>query len=541
MYTYMRKNASQSTSFKRNLWKILGISVIAGFGLLLSIKNPAVQSLSRKAAGFAYKTITGNVQRAQTPSAGPLPVLRVTEATGPLRVNPANRRYFTDDSGRAILLSGSHTWYTMQDAGFTDPPPALNYTAWLDFLQSHGHNFFRTFVWEQAKWTVAISDPFWFSPLPYQRPGPGTALDGKPKFNLTAYNQAYFDRLRLRVIQAGQRGIYVSLQLFDGFSVAAKPAGAANNPWVGHPYNLRNNINGINGDLNGDGQGEDSHSLAIPAVTALQEAYIRKLVDTVNDLDNVLYEVCNEANGGSQNWQNHIIDYIHDYEASKPKQHPVGYTVEWPGGDNAVLFASSADWISPNGNGGYDSNPPAADGSKVILSDTDHIWGIGGDRTWAWKTFTRGMNPIFMDVYNCSPDLPSSGCNSNDPTWVSLRRNLGYILNYANRMNLAGMVPHGELASSGYALAHPGSRNAEYLVYLPSGGASTVDLRGSTGPMAVEWLNPSQGSYVQGNAVQGGALRSFTPPFSGDAVLYIYQNQTDSRLRYYLPIIQRRR
>ena len=29
---------------------------------------------------------------------------------GPLRVHPANGRYFTDASGRAIYLTGSHTW-----------------------------------------------------------------------------------------------------------------------------------------------------------------------------------------------------------------------------------------------------------------------------------------------------------------------------------------------------------------------------------------------------------------------------------------------
>ena len=69
---------------------------------------------------------------------------------------------------------------------------------------------------------------------------------------------------------------------------------------------------------------------------------------------------------------------INEYQATKPKQHSVGMTVEWPNGDNDELFASDADCIVPNAY--YD--PPPADGSKVIIADTDHIWGIGGDRTW---------------------------------------------------------------------------------------------------------------------------------------------------------------
>jgi hypothetical protein len=34
---------------------------------------------------------------------------------GPLRVHPANPRYFTDDTGRAIYLTGSHTWANFQE------------------------------------------------------------------------------------------------------------------------------------------------------------------------------------------------------------------------------------------------------------------------------------------------------------------------------------------------------------------------------------------------------------------------------------------
>ena len=44
-----------------------------------------------------------------------------------------------------------------------------------------------------------------YAPQPFVRSGPGTALDGKPKFDLTRLDQAYFDRLRSRVVEAGSR------------------------------------------------------------------------------------------------------------------------------------------------------------------------------------------------------------------------------------------------------------------------------------------------------------------------------------------------
>jgi len=42
-------------------------------------------------------------------------------ASGPLRRHPANPRYFTDDSGRAVLLTGSHTWNNLVDLAALAP------------------------------------------------------------------------------------------------------------------------------------------------------------------------------------------------------------------------------------------------------------------------------------------------------------------------------------------------------------------------------------------------------------------------------------
>ena len=44
-------------------------------------------------------------------------------AAGPLRVHPDNPRYFTDGSGRAVYLTGAHTWNNLVDTGPSDPPP----------------------------------------------------------------------------------------------------------------------------------------------------------------------------------------------------------------------------------------------------------------------------------------------------------------------------------------------------------------------------------------------------------------------------------
>src|SRR6266700_7059644 len=71
-------------------------------------------------------------------------------ATGPLRVDPVNPRYFSDPSGKIIFLAGSHTWQTLIDRSLADPPPPLDFARFLDFLVAHNHNYFRLWNWSQA-------------------------------------------------------------------------------------------------------------------------------------------------------------------------------------------------------------------------------------------------------------------------------------------------------------------------------------------------------------------------------------------------------
>lgn len=435
-------------------------------------------------------------------------------AAGPLKVHPENPRYFTDGSGRAVYLTGAHTWPNIVDMGPSDPPPRFDFDAYLAFLQRHGHNYTRLWTWEPVRWNTKGNRQgknHVAAPQPFARTGPGVALDGKPRFDLKKYNPEYFQRLRDRASAAGRQGIYVSVMLFEGWAMQFSPGA-----WESHPFHPKNNVNGVDGDTDGDGNGLEIYTLADRTVTGLQSDYVRHVIDTVNDLDNVLYEISNENHPPSTEWQYHMIELIHDYERSKPKQHPVGMTFQYKGGKNETLFKSPAEWVSPNPEGGYRDDPPAADGSKVVLTDTDHLWGIGGNQAWVWKSFLRGLNPIFMDPYDGEVLEPK-----DESRWGPIRRSLGYTRRYAERMNLAAMTPQNKLSSTGYCLAPTGKDRSEYLVYLPEGGKVTVDLAGSSGTLVAEWFNPTTGETVAGKPAKAGAKRDFTAPFSGDAVLYL--------------------
>jgi hypothetical protein len=441
-------------------------------------------------------------------------------AKGPLRVHPANPRYFTDGV-KAILLVGSHTWGNLQDYRYATlpSPPPMDFAAYLTFLQRHNHNFFRLWAWETSFNPKAKQGTIYYDPMPYQRTGPGVAFDDQPKFDLTRFNQAYFDRLRCRVLAARDSGIYTSVMLFNGFSIESK-GNVGGDPWQGHPFNPSNNVNAIDG-----GGSKAVHTLTNRIVTAQQEAYVRKIIDTVNDLDNVLYEITNEDSGNVAGiaWQTHMIRFIKQYEATKARQHPVGMTACYPEGNDATLLASPADWISPA------AKLPVANGLKVILNDTDHsyFWtglkadGQAAQRAWVWENFTRGNQCLFMDPYldpSHDPGRNNPSGDQPDGYWEPIRQALGQTRSYAELMNLAAAVPHDELASTKLCLADPGK---EYLVYLPEGGEVTVDLSAAAGKLNVEWMRPADGNMMRAEPISGGNRRILNAPFPGDAVLHL--------------------
>ena len=473
----------------------------------------------------------------------------------PLAVSADNPRYFAPRSGdrRAVYLTGSHIWNNFHDgmgpAGH--PPKNLDYGAYLDFLAARGHNFVRLWRWEQFR-SQAAGGAFELnmSPQPWPRTGPGTASDGAEKFDLSRFDPAYFRRLRARVEAAGERGVYVAVMLFDGWGLHLSPAP---DNVEGHPCHAANNVNGI-----GITSILDHQVLPLdPAVQALQEAYLRQVVDTVHDLPNVLYEVANESSGGgavdaqmaavlgipadtewgdSTGWQYWVVEFVKEYERQRGYEpRPVGMTMQFPVPDqarvNAPLFDGPADWISP----GYDDeffrdgapasrwwlDPPAADGRKVLITDSDHVAPGHADPLWVWKAFLRGHHPILMDYGLIDGVAPAGEPSPGAPPFAAFepaRHAMGDTRRYTEEIHLIGMTPRGELSSTGYALAEPG---AEYLILQPDGEAFTATL--ASGTYALAWHDVGSRSTRTGDRVTVPDEKpvTFTPATSGPAVLHL--------------------
>jgi len=279
------------------------------------------------------------------------------------------------------------------------------------------------------------------------------------------------------------------------------------------------------------------------------------------------YEVANESSGGgsvdrpfaealglggppawgdSTAWQYWVIQVLKQYEQQMGyDEHPVGMTMQFPVADqrkvNEVLFNSPADWISP----GYDDaiftdgrhpnepggpasrwfeNPPASEGRKVVITDTDHYAPGKGDALWAWKSFLCGHHPILMDfglIEGVNPPDPAAGTASYE-SFEPARDAMGDTLRFAARMQLIDMEPRGDLSSTGYALANPGK---EYLVLQPSETADPFTMTLDAGTYTVEWYSVNSREMVGADTltVERSTMINLSAPFkaAGPVVVYL--------------------
>jgi hypothetical protein len=115
-------------------------------------------------------------------------------------------------------------------------------------------------------------------------------------------------------------------------------------------------------------------------------------------------------------------------------------------------------------------------------------------------------------------DLLLEDFRSRDKSWDYGRIALGFFRDQkiplekmSNANALVGNIAHD---NSVYCLAQP---NALYLVYLPQGGAATLDLTAAAGDFSLAWFNPRDGGPLTAAIpATGGAKLTLNAPSTDD-------------------------
>ncbi|HUT74592.1 MAG TPA: DUF6298 domain-containing protein [Armatimonadota bacterium] len=155
---------------------------------------------------------------------------------------------------------------------------------------------------------------------PFARTGPGTALDGQPRFDLDRWETEFFARLHRFLSLASEYGIVVEVTLLSNTY--------APNIWALNPLHHANNVNGLE-----QVEWHDYLTMRHPKLLERQLAHVRKIVEETKRYDNVIYEICNEPGGGVEGrtekpspdeinqWQMAIAQTIREAEADLPCKH----------------------------------------------------------------------------------------------------------------------------------------------------------------------------------------------------------------------------
>jgi hypothetical protein len=168
----------------------------------------------------------------------------------------------------------------------------------------------------------------------------------------------------------------------------------------------------------------------------------------------------------------------------------------------------------------FDELNPADEGLVPDAVDPQHdTWR----RESLWPTLLAGGGGVewYFGYAFANADLDCEDFRSRENAWQQTRRALDFLREH---VPFQDMRAADELVSGNAprALALPGEF---YLVYLPFGGSSTLDLASHARPFSVDWFHARDGGALQTGGVvtiSGPGVRSLgTPPGSGDWIALV--------------------
>lgn len=449
---------------------------------------------------------------------------------GRLEICPRHPYYFRDGNRHVVLVGVSDRalfsiWEN--DKGFS-------WRSYLDDLAAHHLNYVRQDVLSWGKLRVPIDYPAQFSSpaWPFARTGPGTAIDGRPKFDLTKFDQSYFDqRLKPFLREAAKRGIYVELTLFEGLG---------SRDFAESLYAETNNVNRLSlrpRDVTADA------ALDHPHLMSIQHAYIDKVLAETAEFGNIIYEIANETGGAR--WVAHLIDYIHHHPkhprrlvsageqttAFDPRTGANDIVVKHRG--RAGLYASDTDVRNHRAALlRFRVGKPVSHNEYFLYANrsTDDI---NFPRKMMWADFTAGGHSNFFDFtfWRGTGRTLNDGQASRCPP-AQIMTGGQYLLDFLgkNQVKFWMMSPHDELAKleprdSAYifTLAQPGE---QYICYVLGKGPVTVTLELTEGPVIARWYDPKSGRFVgPAQRGQGSGCHFPSPAFVQDIVLLVCRSK----------------
>ncbi len=252
--------------------------------------------------------------------------------SAPIRSHPGNPHYFEFRGQPTILITSAEHYGAVIN-------PDFDWQRYLETLAQDGMNYTRLFVGSMVEGEQDIG---WMKYHNTLAPRPGRLLapwsrsevagyhNGGNKFNLDAWDERYWKRLKTFVATAARKGIVVEVTLFGNQY--------GDSQWAYSPLKASNNIQGVGG------RWEEFQTLRDPELTRRQEHLICKIVTELKDADNVIYEISNEPFNNIVDtkavieWHRHMAAFIVGQEKMLGVKHLVAANEAIHGDPNVSIM-----------------------------------------------------------------------------------------------------------------------------------------------------------------------------------------------------------
>jgi len=219
----------------------------------------------------------------------------------PIALHPENPHYLIYEDKPTVLITSAEHYGAVLNTAF-------DYKKYLQTLEAEGMNYTRIFTgsYVEVPGSFGIQHNT-LSPAtgaflaPWQRTDEPGLYEGEGKFDLSAWNPAYFQRLKDFIEEADARGVIVEVTFFCATYQDAY--------WERHPFNPGNNINSL-----GTLARKDFNTLKNEKAVKFEKALVEKIVTELNAYDNIFYEISNEP------WADNEDPTLYLHKTTKPNK-----------------------------------------------------------------------------------------------------------------------------------------------------------------------------------------------------------------------------
>lgn len=439
---------------------------------------------------------------------------RVDEQIRPWIENPHYWQY----KGKPVLLLGASD----NDNLFQND----NLESHLDSLRMFGGNYIRNTMSDRDvgnKRTFALASP--------------------GKYDLDKWNDDYWQRFENLLRLTEERDIIVQIEIWDRFDHSREP-------WLGDPYNPKNNINYTYSEAGLDslyplhpGQNKQPFFFTVPQLDnneillKYQERFVRKLLSLSLRYSNVLYCVDNETSG-LEEWATFWAGFIKENSGGKE----IYVTQMWDNWDvKSAMHKRTIDHperysyidISQNSqipgqpnwdNAQYvfnyiENNPRPVNSTKVYGSDRGSWLDRGITTQHAVQTFCRNIIGGFASSRFHRPPSGLGLSRTSINCLVTIRK-------IEEKVKFWNIIPGMDLLDNTgeNKVFVSASEGESYVIYFTEPGMVTLDLSDWNMPFSINWIPVNKADWDISGIITGGDRVEITSVYPGDAFAVLTVN-----------------